>query len=98
MIKTPKWMLGEGYPLCTDKARLETARIWERAFELHSITHDFQRDKKMSEQVINPDYTAVNYCECYLRAWLEFSEPEVPTSEPKEEKYIELDPFEERII
>ena len=96
MIKTPKVLLGEGYPLPTDKARLETAPIWELAFEIHKTAHDFTREKILSESTISPIFESPSYCECYLKAWLQCLNPTFP-KEVKIE-YIETNPFEEREI
>ncbi len=82
MLETPKEVLGEGYPLPTEKARKETAPIWERAFEIHATAHTSDARygaghllpvRPGPDDVIYPNSTP--YCDCYMRAWLEFHDP-----------------------
>lgn len=78
MLETPKEVLGEGYPLPTDKARKETAPIWKLAFQIHETAHI--GDNRFYEGTIlpvksdeHPDGTP--YCDCYMQAWLQLHDP-----------------------
>jgi hypothetical protein len=78
MLETPKEVLGEGYPLPTEQARKETAPIWERAFEIHATAHI--GDNRFHEGSMLPVrgdeyHNGTPYCDCYMRAWLEFHDP-----------------------
>ena len=100
MLSTPRWMLGEGYPLCTKKAQKDTCKIWERAFEIHETVHlwndtDAVLPDTARKGTIDPITNGEHYCECYLRAWLELSEQVKPVMVP--EPIYDIETFE-RVI
>lgn len=74
MLKTPKECLGPDYPLQTPEQSKVYQPIWRRAFEIHQTSHDWDNKdwNGLSKSSIHPIDTAVNYCDCYIRAWLEF--------------------------